>query len=48
MREMPGFKVEGQHVVVFVFTGSGVGFLWVCMVVVCCCGPPSLLGLGVV
>src|SRR6218665_423414 len=31
----PVFKVEARHVVVFMFTESGVAFLWACMTVMC-------------
>jgi len=29
------FKMEAQHVVIFMFTESRVAFLWVCMMVMC-------------
>src|SRR6218665_3952587 len=30
------FKVEAQHLVMFMFTGSRVALLWVYMTVICC------------
>jgi len=44
------FKVEVQHVVVFMFTGSGVALLWVCMTVMCrsaLCARDAVAGSGV-
>jgi len=36
LKQDPCFKVEAQHVVVFVFTESRVALLWVYMAVMCC------------
>ena len=36
LRTCPVFKVEAQHLVMFMFTESGVVFLWVRMTVICC------------